>query len=298
MYACFVKTEHDNLAEPIDFLKYGFFEKTPAERAEYLTRRQYSLLCKRVNDAALAGRLEDKLAFLERYKRFLGRSYVVARDGSHDAFLRLCETNGELVVKPRCDGYGRGIQIAETSQPESLWETCLEGGAIVEEKIVQHAGLAALHPSSVNCVRAVTAIGPDGNVSLIAAALRCGRGSSITDSGDGLFATIDLESGCVAGEGISHFSEHFEMHPDTGTPFRGFAIPHFDGLCSTVCAIAAEVPALRLMNWDLACREDGAWCLIEGNFAGGIGPCQEAGGAGLARAVNDALGLEFGGSDA
>lgn len=298
MFASFQECERDNASELMDFFKYRFWERTPAERAEFLTRRQYARLANLVNDRTLATQLDDKAAFFEWFLPYLGREYVVAREGERARFLEMCAGSPKVVVKPRRNGYGRGIEIRDTTSPSQLWRECSDGKAIVEELLVQHPDLALLYPTSVNSVRVATVVGRDGEARVIAAALRCGRNGAITDSGDPFIAGIDLASGAIVTDGISHYLDRSELHPDTGVRFRDVVIPNWDGLVSVACRVAGENPNLRLMNWDWACRADGAWCLIEGNFFGGLGPCQEAFGIGLAGAVYEALGMQRGGDDA
>lgn len=294
MYSGLCLAERGTGAEVMDYLKYRFYDKTPAEWDEYLTRRQYAFLAGRVNSPMLCLELEDKGAFDERFSGFLGRDFVVACEGEKERFLKLCAQNERLVVKPRRGGYGRGIRIVDTDDPERLWELCSADECVVETLIVQHDDMALVHPSSVNSVRVVTALDRAGYGHVLAAALRCGRDGSITDSGNGLFAGVDLATGVVNTDGVSHFSERFACHPDSGVQFQGMHIPNWEGLVVASKAVAEENPSLRLMNWDWACRKDGAWCLIEGNFTGGLGPCQEAGDQGLARTVYEHLGLQFG----
>lgn len=298
MFVAFEECERENDSELMDFFKYRFWEKTPAERAEYLTRRQYAHIAGLVNDRTLAAQLDDKARFYEWFKPYLGRDYVIAREGEHAHFLEMCAAGQRLVVKPRRSGYGRGIEIRDTNTPRQLWRECTEGKAIVEGLIVQHPDLARLYPKSVNSARVATAIGRSGEVRVVSAALRCGRGGSITDSGDPFIAGIDLATGAVVTDGISHYLDRAETHPDSGTRFRDVTVPNWDGLLEQVRKVATENPNLRLMNWDWACREDGTWCLVEGNFFGGIGPCQEAFGTGLARKVCEALDMPQGGLDA
>ena len=291
MFSAFVECERDNDSELMDFFKYRFWEKAPAERSEYLTRRQYAHIAGLVNDRTLAAQLDDKAAFFEWFAPYLGRAYVVCREGEHERFLGLCAANRRIIVKPRRNGYGRGIEIRETSSPSQLWRECADGKAIVEELLVQHADLARLYPMSVNSVRVASAIDRSGKASIISAALRCGRNGAITDSGDPFISGIDLDTGAVVTDGISHYLDIAEAHPDSGVRFKDVTIPNWDGLVDTVLKVASENPNLRLMNWDWACRENGTWCLIEGNFFGGIGPCQEAFGKGLASQVKTALGI-------
>ena len=126
---------------------------------------------------------------------------------------------------------------------------------------------------------------------VLAAALRCGIGDMITDSGEGLFAAVDVNTGLICTDGVSHIGERYVTHPDTGIRFERYRVPLFDDLVQLVVGVASADAGLRLVNWDCALDTRGHWVLLEGNVNGGIGPCQEALGRGLKHEVQEALGL-------
>ena len=184
--------------------------------------------------------------------------------------------------------------MVEASDREALWECATMRPYMLEERIQQHRLMAGLYPRAVNTVRVLTVIDGSGSARIVAAALRCGRGDMVTDSGGGLFAPVDLASGRVTGNAFSHMRERFKVHPDTSVRFEGFELPDAEALWERVRQAALVQPGLVLANWDWACREDGAWILIEGNVDGGIGACQEALGRGLASELREALGSRVG----
>lgn len=273
-----------------DFFRYRLFGRTIEEAADYLTRSSYAELCGRTNDPLVASHLVDKAAFNEEYQPYLGREYVVCREGQREKFLDLCDRNRRLVYKPRMGVYGLGASMISSNE-SYLWRDALIEEAVVEERIKQHVRLAALFPYSVNTVRLQTAVTPAGEPLVLAAALRCGRGRYVIDGGGSIVAPVDLATGRVCGPGSSRQCETFETHPDTGTAFEGFALPRWKALLELMAEAVELHPSLRLMSWDWACREDATWCLFEGNFSGGIGTLQEALGHGMKTQVYEALGL-------
>lgn len=282
LYADFLQSSADNLAEPMDYFKYRFFSKSPDERASYVTRRQYAFCCEELNARSEWPKVEDKMLFSKVYARFAARRILDPSAGGRPAFDDLCAAGEELVLKPRAGGYGRGIRFAAPENPDALWDECLACGCLVEEKITQHEDLAALHPSSVNCARVATLVSPCGEAVVLGVVLRTGRSGSITDSGGGIFAPVDAANGLVIGDAVDHFCSRHPSHPDTGLPFRGFRLPRWDELSAKSREAALCVPGLRLVNWDWACDARKGWVLVEGNLHGGFGPCQEALGRGLA----------------
>jgi hypothetical protein len=289
LYRSFLVCESEQLAEPMDFFKYRFYDFDRSRRLEYLTRRQYERLCRRFNSLSEMRILEDKAEFALEYRPYLGREVIVPTPPERKRYSSLCHRCSHVVLKRLDGGYGRGIHFVETSDPDALWDRCIREGLLVEEPISQHALLARVHPSSVNCIRAVTVRDGSGTVNLIATAFRCGMGSSRTDSGGGLAAAVDAGTGVVDSAAVDHFGVRYETHPDSGVAFRGMTIPNWGSLLSVVESIVKSREGLRMANWDLSLRSDGAWILIEGNAAGGLGPCQEAGGRGLAKTIESIL---------
>jgi hypothetical protein len=277
-------------AEPMDYLKYRFFELEREEWSEYITRRQYSELCERYNCRADEAIVKDKAKFAAKYKEYTRRKIIEAREENAAAFAELCSQCDRVAIKPARGSYGRGICMADSGCARKLWNAAVSGNCVIEAAIEQHAAMAQIHPQSVNTVRTIVAISGAGESKMIAAVFRCGRGDAVTDNNGGIFAPIDLPRGEICGCGATHFGERFCSHPDTGVRFNGIKIPCWSELVSDTEKASQVSPGLRIMNWDWALRADGRWALIEGNVGGGFGPCQEAVGRGMKRDLIAALG--------
>lgn len=283
-------------AEPMDFFKYRLYALSDEQRGAYVTRCQYAAACKDANDPEAEALVVDKGSFARAFESVLGREVVVCRVGNAARFKALCKRFGEVVVKPSRGGYGRGIRLCDAKDADGLWRSCLLEDSLVEERIVQHPDLACFHAASVNCVRVATAVDRSGSTHILAATLRCGRRGNLTDSGDTMFAPIDVDTGLIVGDACDHFRNVYLVHPDSWMQFQGARVPHWKELLEAVDRLATLAPGIRLANWDWACRRDGTWSLIEGNVEGGFGPCQLALGRGLAMELRKAL--EWGREDA
>jgi hypothetical protein len=290
LYEDFVACERSLDAEPIDYLKYRFWELDDVRRSAYFTRRQYAALSAKVNDVESCAVFRDKARFVERYRALFGRGAVTPVLDGRRAFDELCACNERLVLKSTGGAYGRGITFVSTADPEALWSACMCGGVYLEEPIKQHEALGSFHPSSVNSVRVLSVADRAGCQHVVSAALRCGIAEMITDSGEGLFAAIDIASGVVCTDGRAHIGTPCECHPDSGVRFKGFEIPFFEELKAKTVEAAKLHDGVRLANWDFALDSDGCWELLEGNADGGVGPCQESLGCGLKELVLETLG--------
>lgn len=278
------------LAEPMDYFKYEFYRRDCREWRQFLTRRQFAQLSWRWNRPEDRAVFADKARFLRRFQQCLGRDTLAAVPENQGAFTLLCRKHKKLMIKPRSGGYGLGIQIVDTGNPKALWALALEGRCVLEEVVEQHGLMAVAHSRSVNTVRLAVATTPEGTPVILGAVFRCGRGRAITDNDQGLFCQVDPDRGAVCSQGMDHFGQRYACHPDTGFRFQGFQVPCWDRLYGAVCHVMAQLPQLRLITLDWALRCDGRWVLIEGNTDGGLGPCQEASGQGLAPQVQAVLG--------
>ena len=292
LYEQFQEFERACSASPSEFFKYRLYERSDAEAGQFLMRKQYAQLCGCVNDPVVSSGLVDRVAFNREYAPYLMRNWTYGSPENREKFYQLCENNKRLAYKARKGSGGRGFSVVYTADKVWLWEDMLAEEALVEELLVQHQSLSELFANSVNTVRIYTALGAEGDLQLIASVLRCGRGRMISDCGEGLCAKVDLETGKVVGEGVSRAQEHFDCHPNTGLPFVGLTLPNWSQLLNKAGDVALRRPELRLMSWDWTCRKDGAWCLLGGNFAGGMGPCQEAADRGFKEDVYQALEME------
>ena len=288
MYGDFLRCEAIHMAEPMDYLKYGFYRMDEEERARYLTRREYAGLSVRYNDRDEAAYILDKARFIRRFRSFLGRDTLAVEPRERERFLELYGKCGRLIFKPAAGGYGKGIRIFDTdSKAAKVWDEFSESGGIIEEVIRQHPAMASFHPGSVNTVRILSVIDGGGAVHIPAAAFRCGVGEAVTDNAGGVYATVDVDTGMICSAASTPFGEKHEYHPDTGIPFYGFHIPAWGTLIEEVKKAALVVPKVRIVNWDWAINEEGRPTVIEGNLEGGIGPLQLS--EGLKETINDLL---------
>ena len=272
---------------------YGFAEKTLPERLTYFSDRESVLLSYRINDLDGMGLFSDKWRTYRRFSPSYGREAVcVGSAGDYGAFARFLEKHPDAIAKPAFGSCGNGVRRidARSASARVLFDSLLaEGKTIVEEPIVQSAGLARFHPESVNTVRVVTFRGT-GGVRLLWAFLKTGRGGSFTDNGasGGIMAGVDLIGGRVCTAGVDEAGRRYAVHPDSGAPFDGFALPEWRSLADLCVSLAAEAPEVRMIGWDAA-HTDGGWVIVEGNAQSElIGP-QAVFGRGLRREIMSLL---------
>jgi hypothetical protein len=138
---------------------------------------------------------------------------------------------------------------------------------IIQSVICQHPMLARFNPSSVNTLRVVTYRSVrDETVVPLKVVLRLGRESMIVDNqAQGGLACGVRPDGTLHTYATSKAGRKFTAHPDSGVPFEGQSIPEFPAVLETVATIAAAVPPLRLLGFDVTIDSEGAVRVVEIN---------------------------------
>jgi len=188
--------------------------------------------------------------------------------------LRLAREKGVVALKPDEGSHGDGFYRLDYS-PEGYalnGESASEDQVLailqdtknqylVTEFIQMHPVLAEIYPHSVNTIRLIVfkkdGVTPQiGNAYLRIGSLKSGYVDN-TAAG-GMLAQIDPATGRF---GNAQILEHGRVtdcprHPDTGTLIEG-TIPHWDYAVAKVLDIAASMPQLEYLGFDLAITPDG-----------------------------------------
>lgn len=273
-----------------NFFDLGFFRLPTAERRKWLTRSLRYEVTRQLNNPTSAAELKDKLKFARKFPEFLGRHVFSWED---IGVMDQSRVIGPAVVKPQFGHEGQGILFVEGIQTvRSLRDWALEhlenpGEFLFEEKIRQHASLAALAPRSVNTLRIVT-IRTGSTVDLLGTpCLKMGVHAPVDNiSAGGIVAAVDAD-GVVRKSAVSKsiFHSRLDQHPISGAKIIGFSVPLFNEAITLTKKIAAQLHDVRCVGWDVAIAEDRA-CIIEGNPAWSERILQVALGQGLRAAAD------------
>lgn len=202
----------------------------------------------------------------------------------------VCSNLGDVIIKPTLKTHGVGIRLIslkdgiDSRTGESLGHIleAYKQDYMIEEKIRQHPGMAALNPSSVNTLRILT-YRSDMEVLLIYSVIRIGRSGQVVDnqSAGGISAAIDSEGRLAkyAAGGTKEGVLNNVEKTDTGVILDGYQIPSYDKAVEMVKRIHVKLPYFKLIGWDIAIDEVGDPVLIEFNTQAGLS--QSAFGAGF-----------------
>lgn len=134
---------------------------------------------------------------------------------------------------------------------------------IFESLISQTKQLASFNESSVNTVRFMTTLYPDGEAKIIAAFIKIGRKGRCVDnagSGGNIDACIDIETGelkyTIQFDGWRQIKD-ITYHPDSGNIIDGVKIDKWEEIKNEVKSFQKSFPWVKAAGWDIAITEDG-----------------------------------------
>ena len=276
---------------PDDYYTLRLYERAPDAAGAPLRRREFSRLRYRLNPQTTEVVPFNKWVS-SLYLETLGvrvptchglyhRTRGIFRNGQQlssasDIALLLARLPNGLVIKPIDGSHGHGVMVIvgfDAAQGRLKraggGELALDDlvakldesadGWVMQERVVQHPALAALHPQSINTVRLVTLCGDDGVPSAIAGVLRIGTGDSEIDNttGGGIAASIDIATG-RCGAAISRYRvSEYTVHPDSAQPIVGFELPHWGRVTAEVTRAHRLLPFPRTLGWDVAIEDRG-----------------------------------------
>ena len=190
-----------------------------------------------------------------------------AVDGAHGAGVFVCKEmlySQDDIIMVKSDGKQLSLRdFCETNRTTS-W--------LFERIVVQSDQIGKINRSSVNTVRFMTALYPEGNVKVYATWMKFGRaGSDIDNAGGG--GNVDCAVNTETGEcfNVSLFNSFTDVvrcdnHPDSGERIRGLRIDNWDRIKKCLCDYQAQIPQLKVIGWDVALTENGPVVIEINNY--------------------------------
>ncbi|MDO5316133.1 MAG: sugar-transfer associated ATP-grasp domain-containing protein [bacterium] len=193
---------------------------------------------------------------------------------SREEALKKCWNLENAVIKPSMIGmWGTGVRLFSTEEGalneketvENLFEQ-FGKDYIIQEKVIQHAEMSRLNPTSLNTLRVLSFRHGD-EVTIIYAVVRIGRKDRVVDNetSGGINADIDLSNGRIVDCAYGTPSEKRILCTDIGTELKGFEIPSFNQTLDIVKELHLRLPYFHLIGWDFGIDEQGRPVMIEWN---------------------------------
>jgi len=313
---------------PSNYHLYGFDKKDRKKFKKYLgctnsdpypTKRFYPLFGR---DTVL---IDDKLIFnviCSHYKLPVPKIYGLYPDDIKNRLVNFLEDNKlkKVLLKPRFGSNGLGIYFVSQDELNGVDDPPVGGAYIIEEMIEQHLELNKINPHSVNTIRIITILCPDGKIEFLGAMLRTSSTSLQLDnfSTGGIVVGIDLETGKLKREGIvkhilndaliknSKNQTELELnakqlkkrnlimpgkvllkHPVTDVEFFNFQLPHWEEVKEATRRAQRAFCHIKSIGWDIAIGPKGP-VFVEGNRLWGTVGMQASNG-GLLNQKNRAI---------
>lgn len=256
-----------------DYAEWDFHSLSTRERRTYMTSAKSNHLSLSLNAAQYRSIFSDKSLFNRRFAEHIGREYLDLRECSPDELASFLARHPRVVAKVADSLGGDGIDVLETAglaDPEAFRaERLALRQVLLEQFLAQHPAMTRLNPTSVNTLRIVTYLDEAGTVHTLARVLKIGNGGDVDNfKAGGMYTMLD-EHGVAHYPAIDGEDQVFEIHPLSGTPIIGFAVPNWAAVESLIEHIAHEVSEIRYVGWDIAVTPDGA-AVIEGNYNTGV----------------------------
>ncbi|KHK97339.1 hypothetical protein LK09_11065 [Microbacterium mangrovi] len=238
------------------------------ERATWMTHPKAFRLNKTLNAPESRALMEDKQRFYADFADVIRREWIDAREASVDDLAAFLDGQERILTKVPDGLGGSGIAMHSVADIDDVaaWRDArlADGQTLVEQVLTQDAAMASLYPDSVNTVRLITYLDPQGVFHVIAGVLRIGNGNVIDNfAGGGMFTMLD-DDGVALYPAVDKHSHIFRTHPVTGTAIAGFAVPRYDEIVTMVDGLARRIPQIPYVGWDIAITPDGP-AVIEAN---------------------------------
>ena len=254
-----------------DYFQYKFFYKKSFDRKKFIVARKWKKIVIACNGKLKVEEFDDKSIFYQNYSEFLGRDWMDLSKAEYEEFREFVVKYPVSMYKIKDGSGGNGIGILDYNAISDLEQKYLELRAmnvILEELIIQNHEMSDFNPSSVNTLRVVT-INTGKTIEIMNAVFRCGNGKGCTDNFHhlGLAALIDIDTGIVYTQAIDKKNNRYIFHPSSNKQIVGFKIPYWENVLETVKRAADVNKNIRYVGWDIAIKNNGTICIIEGNSA-------------------------------
>ena len=262
-----------------DYLNFKFYNKKHDERKEYAGIKAQNKFYETVSPSAYKKRYTIKPDFLEDFKKYTKRDFVVPERVSFDEFKKYVDKHDEWMSKPY-DGLG-GTSVEKVKKKDikdfkKYYDDCCANRIFLEDVVKQHKDLNKLCSTSCNTIRIMT-FNNHGKSEILAAVLRIGNGVNAVDNfhAGGMASQIDLDTGKLVNNALNKDLQEFDKHPVSKVKFIGYQIPYWEELKEMVLEASLESDKILVVGWDVAVTPDGP-VIIEGNRRPGFDVIQVA----------------------
>jgi hypothetical protein len=262
-----------------EYNAYKLWDINVKRWAEFVSERELQCIYRKTIQPDVARCFTDKKMQLEVFRKFVHRRWLYPKSVSFEVFKDFVTTY-DCIAKPRGGTQGQHVFLVKKGDEpylKELYEYCCENYVLIEEYMNACSEIEAFHPQSLNTIRVFT-LSKNTNVEVLDAELRMGVHNNVVDNAHcgGILASIDIDSGTLAGNGFDMSGNEYIVHPDSSKIIEGFVIPHWSEVVKTCKEAATIVPNTVFAGWDICVRQNGEIELIEVNAFPGVTGLQTA----------------------
>ena len=218
----------------------------------------------------------------ELYCYYMPEAAYIASDenaGDIQDVLRILKSKGlnECVIKTTESSHGDNVWVIKAIQYEENDATLIRfDGAelklssvlgkeslIFESVVRQTKQFVNFNASSVNTVRFMTTLWPDGSARVIATWFKVGRAGKCVDNagcGGNIDAGVKVDTGEIYN--VMQFdgwrkAKGIESHPDSGAQLNGVIIKNWEAIKAEVIKFQQAFPYCKAAGWDIAITDEG-----------------------------------------
>lgn len=191
---------------------------------------------------------------------------ILKRKGVQSCVIKTTESShGDNVWVIKSIDYQDADAILTRFDGQALALSSLLAGEplIFESMVRQTAQFAAFNASSVNTVRFMTALYPDGSARVVATFIKIGRAGRCVDNAGGggnVDVCVDVATGeiryAIQFDGWHHVKE-IDCHPDSGAQLNGVVIENWEAVKAEVIRFQQAFPYCKVAGWDIAITDEG-----------------------------------------
>ena len=233
------------------YLAHKMLEKTGVRKSELYCYFQPEATY--ITSDECAGDIQDVLKILQA--KNVCSCVIKTTESSHGDnvwVIKAIDYDENEALMTRFDG--QEIRLSEVLDKEPL---------VFESLVHQTKQFAAFNESSVNTVRFMTTLWPDGAARIIATFVKIGGAGKCVDNAGGggnVDVCVDIETGeikyAIQYDGWRNIKD-IEKHPDSGNQLNGVIIENWEAIKSEVISFQQAFPYCKAAGWDIAITDDG-----------------------------------------
>lgn len=202
------------------------------------------------------------------------RNVISKREVISKCLTELYETGRDLVLKPACEGEGRGIIFLRGDVPREDNEITLKGvdnkDYICQHKIKNHETWASYPGCDALNVARINTMNFSGTPRIISSYMKIAeKNMDVVNVSLGAMCLRITNGGRFYRRALDFYSGTWRGKLSNGAAFAGRKLYNYDKVKEAVLMMANRLPELKAIAWDVTVDEKGDVVLIELNPSGG-----------------------------